>query len=67
MTAMAILNLKQRLATLAETERRELSAYLIRLGQEKPAWKKETARRLREMAAGKKVTTAELRKRLGHG
>ena len=67
MTAIAILDLKQRLASLAETERRELSAYLIRLGQEKPAWKKETARRLREMAAGKKVTTAELRRRLGHG
>lgn len=67
MTAIAILDLKQRLASLAETERRQLSAYLIRLGQETPSWKKETARRLRAMAAGKQVSTAELRKRLGHG
>ncbi|MFM7750080.1 MAG: hypothetical protein ACKOTF_04945 [Opitutaceae bacterium] len=67
MTAIAMLDLKQRLASLRETERRELSAYLIRLGQENPAWKKETARRLREMAAGKKVSTAQLRRQLGHG
>lgn len=66
MTAIAMLDLKQRLASLAEAERRELSAYLVRLGQETPAWKKETARRLRAMAAGKKISTAELRKRLGH-
>jgi hypothetical protein len=67
MTAIAMLDLKQRLASLGETERRELSAYLIRLGQEKPTWKKETARRLRDMASGKKVSTAQLRRQLGHG
>lgn len=67
MTAIAMLDLKQRLASLGETERRELSAYLIRLGQETPTWKKETARRLRDMAAGKKISTAQLRRQLGHG
>lgn len=66
MTATALLDLKQRLASLREGERRELSAYLIRLGQDAPAWKRETARRLRQMAAGKKVSTAALRRQLGH-
>ena len=66
MTATAFLELKQRASKLRETERRHLSAYLIRLGQERVGWKKETARRLDEMAAGKKVSVAELRKQLGH-
>jgi hypothetical protein len=30
------------------------------------AWKKETARRLDEMAAGKKVSVAKLRRQLSH-
>jgi hypothetical protein len=66
MTATAFLDLKQRAARLSEKERRDLSAYLIRLGQERPAWKKETARRLNEMAKGKKTSVADLRKQLGH-
>ena len=67
MTATAFLSLKQRLARLPEAERRQLSAFLIRLGQERPAWRKETARRLDDMADGRKVSVTELRKRLGHG
>lgn len=66
MTATAFLDLKQRAAKLSEKERRTLSAYLIRLGQERVGWKQETARRLNEMAAGKKVSIAALRKQLGH-
>jgi hypothetical protein len=66
MTATAFLDLKQRAAKLTEAERKNLSAYLIRLGQERAGWKKETARRLDEMAAGKKVSVADLRKQLGH-
>ncbi len=66
MTATAFLDLKQRAAQLSEKERQDLSAYLIRLGQERPAWKKETARRLNEMARGKKTSVADLRKQLGH-
>ena len=66
MTAAAFLELKQRVAKLTETERRQLSAHLIRLGQERPAWKKEAARKLDEMAAGKKVSTTLLRQQLGH-
>lgn len=66
MTAVAMLDIKQRLARLSESERRQVSAFLIRLGQDHPSWKKETARRLDDMAAGKKVSVAHLRKHLGH-
>jgi hypothetical protein len=66
MTATAILGLKQQLTKLSERERREVSAFLLRLGQESPAWKRETARRLKSMAAGKETSVSELRDRLGH-
>jgi len=66
MTATAFLDLKQRASKLSERERQELSAHLIRLGQERASWKKETARRLNDMAKGKKTSVAELRKQLGH-
>ena len=65
MTATAFLELKERATKLSEKERRNLSAFLIRLGQERAGWKQETARRLSAMAAGKKVSVAELRKQLG--
>jgi hypothetical protein len=66
MTATAILDLKQRASKLTERERQELSAYLIRLGQERAPWKKETSRRLNDMAKGNKTSVAALRKQLGH-
>jgi hypothetical protein len=66
MTATAFLDLKQRASKFSEKDRQNLSAYLIRLGQERTGWKKETARRLNEMAGGKKTSVIELRKQLGH-
>jgi hypothetical protein len=66
MTATAFLELKQRASKLTEAERKNLSAYLLRLGQERAGWKKETARRLDEMGRGRKLSTAALRKQLGH-
>lgn len=54
MTASAFLELKQRASKLSEKERQSLSAYLIRLGQERAGWKQETARRLNAMAAEKR-------------
>ncbi len=66
MTATAFLELKQRVANLSEKERQHLSAYLIRLGQERSEWKQETARRLNEMAKGRKISVAALRQQLGH-
>ena len=67
MTGTTLLTLKQQLTKLSERERREVSVFLIRLGQENLQWKKETARRLKEMDAGKKTSVAELRKRLADG
>ena len=66
MTATAILGLKQQLTTLSETERRQLSVFLIRLGQESGEWKKETARRLADMESGRQTSVTALRRRLGH-
>jgi hypothetical protein len=66
MTATAMLDLKERLGRLTETERRQVAAHLLRLKHESPAWKKEISRRMREMDAGKKIRAADLMKQLGH-
>ncbi|MDX2111373.1 MAG: hypothetical protein SFY80_14170 [Verrucomicrobiota bacterium] len=62
----SLLSLKQELTKLSEKERREMSAFLIHRGQETIEWKKEAARRLKCMDAGKKTSVSELRDRLGH-
>ena len=49
MSGAELLSLKQKLNQLNESERREVSAYLIRLGQEGESWKLETAQRLDQM------------------
>lgn len=41
--------------------RQELQLYLLRLKRETPAWKRETARRIRDMQAGKFTTVEELK------
>jgi hypothetical protein len=66
-TGTALLFIKQRLNELSERERREVSAFLSRLGRETPAWKKETARRLNDMVAGKQTSVADLRRRICDG
>lgn len=66
MTATAALDLKQRLVKLSEPERREISAFLLRIKRETPAWKKEMSRRMKEMDQGRKVRLTDLAKRLGH-
>jgi hypothetical protein len=66
MTATAALELKQRISKLSEVERREVSAFILRIKHESPAWKKETSRRMKEMDRGKKVRLTVLAKRLGH-
>lgn len=37
---------------------------MIRLRHERPEWKREASKRMREMDAGKKVSLAEMEKRL---
>lgn len=67
MSEVELLTLKQQLTKLSELERREVSAFIVRLGQETSEWKAETSRRLDEMASGKKTTISELRDRIDHG
>jgi hypothetical protein len=64
MTAVAILDLKQRLAKLSEADRRMVSAYLLRLKHESPAGRREATRTMKDMDAGKKVRLKELANRL---
>lgn len=66
MSGLDLLALKQSLTKLSEQERREVSAFLVRLGQESDAWKEETAQKLDAMAAGEKTSVADLRDKLGH-
>lgn len=49
-----MLQLKQQLVKMSIKQRQEVSAFLHRLKQESPAWKKEMSRRVAEMDAGKK-------------
>ena len=64
---MSMLELKQRVMRLKKSERRELQAFLIRLRHETPEWKRETARRIKAMQAGRGVTLEELEKRIARG
>jgi len=66
MSGIELLSIKQTLTKLTEEERREVSAFIQRLGQESEDWKAETSRRLDEMAAGEKTNVADLRQQLGH-
>jgi hypothetical protein len=61
---MTLLQLKQEISRLSLRERRELNAYMIRLRHERPEWKKEISRRMREMDAGKKVSLTEIERRI---
>ena len=64
---MSILELKQAVSRLTRRERLELHAYLIRLRHNTPEWKRATARRLREMQAGKRVSAEQLESLLARG
>lgn len=66
MTATVALDLKQQLTKLSEAERREVSAYLLRIKHESPAWKREMSRRMKEMDGGKKIRLTDLTKQLGY-
>ncbi len=55
---MSILQVKQSLSRMSQRERQEIQLYLLRLKRETPAWKRATAKKIREMKAGR-VTTIE--------
>ncbi|MEO0055507.1 MAG: hypothetical protein RLZZ50_1454 [Verrucomicrobiota bacterium] len=62
---MSVEEVKARIAKMNQRQRREIQLYLIQLRSETAAWKRETARRNRELLAGKGISLAEARKRLG--
>jgi len=62
---MSVEEVKARIAKMNTRQRREIQLYLIQLRSETPAWKKETARRNRELLEGKGITLTEARKSLG--
>jgi hypothetical protein len=64
---MSLLELKQEVSRLNKRERRELQAYLIRLRHNTPEWKKATAKRIKAMQAGRRVTAEDLEARIGRG
>ena len=61
---MSILQIKQTLSRMSQRERREIQLYLLRLKRETPAWKRATARTIRDMQAGKFTTIEQLKTRL---
>jgi hypothetical protein len=62
--AMSILEIKQSISLLSQRERQEVQLYLLKLKRDTPAWRRSTAKKIREMQAGKVTTLAELRGRL---
>ena len=64
---MSLLELKQHASRLSQRERTELQLYLLRLKRETPAWKRATAKKIREMKAGKFTTIEELEARFARG
>lgn len=67
MSELELLSLKQELTKLSDLERREVSAFLIRLGLESHEWKEEASRRLDAMAAGKKLSLSDLKTQIENG
>ncbi len=63
---MSLAELKRGAASLPESERRELAAYLLQIGRERnDAWRQEISDRMREMDAGRKVPQSEFERRIG--
>ncbi len=61
---MSILQVKQTLSRMSQRDRQEIQLYLLRLKRETPAWKRATARKIREMQAGKFTSLEQLEARL---
>jgi len=61
---MSLLELKQQVSRLSQRERAELQAFMIWLKHGTPVWKRATAKKIREMKAGKFTTIEELEARV---
>ena len=61
---MSIDELKKAVSRLSKRERSELQAFLIYLRHDSTEWKRKTAKTIRKMQAGKRVSTEALRARI---
>lgn len=59
--------MKQTLSRMSQRERQEIQLYLLRLKRETPAWKRATAKKIREMKAGRFTTIDQLEARFRQG
>ncbi|WP_324726088.1 hypothetical protein [Actomonas aquatica] len=64
---MSVLEIKQGISRLSLKERREIEIYLLQLKRKTPAWKKSTAKRIKEMQGGKFTEIGELEERYARG
>ena len=60
MNASAELDLKQRLASLSERDRRAMSAYLLQLQHPSKSGRREISRLMKEMDSGKKTKLSDI-------
>jgi hypothetical protein len=60
MTASNELDLKQRLSKLSERERRDMSAYLLRLKHQSKSGRAGISKLMKDMDAGKKTKLSQL-------
>ncbi|RRJ97413.1 hypothetical protein Ga0100231_002405 [Opitutaceae bacterium TAV4] len=56
---MSVLEIKQQISRLTLSQRQEVQQYLIALKRTSPVWKRSTARKIRDMQAGKEGTSIE--------
>jgi hypothetical protein len=61
---MSILQVKQSISRMSRRERQEIQLYLLRLKRDTPAWKRATAKKIREMQSGRFTTIEQLEARL---
>jgi transcription elongation GreA/GreB family factor len=64
---VSVLEIKQSLSRLSARERKEVLIYLQQLRRATPAWRKATAKRIRDAQAGKVTTIDELEARFRRG
>ncbi|MES2693583.1 MAG: hypothetical protein V4773_08925 [Verrucomicrobiota bacterium] len=57
---MSLLELKQAVSQLSKRDRMELQAYLVRLRHKSTESKRATAKKIRAMKAGKRITAEQL-------
>jgi len=64
---MSVLEVKQAISKMSKQERREIQAYLIRLRHGTPEWKRATAKRIKDVKAGKFTSAEQLDARVARG